>query len=158
MMGSGWLIRPDLLATAGHVVYDWKYKLGPALELKCYIGYNGRASVDTPEVQTRFGKRVVTTTEWIESNNNRHRDISFIQVNAAFTGKLRIIDFVKTPESDQQIIGVVGYPGDKYTKDETNDSEEIGAQMYEQFKLTDYDLKSNDRGMLEYKVSTFGGK
>lgn len=22
-MGTGWLIRPDLMATAGHNVYDW---------------------------------------------------------------------------------------------------------------------------------------
>ena len=47
-MGSGWLIRPDLLVTAGHVVYDRNSNLGPATQIKCYIGYNGVDSVPKP--------------------------------------------------------------------------------------------------------------
>lgn len=48
MMGSGWLIRPDLLVTAGHVVFDKARGCGAATQLKCYIGYNGMASVPKP--------------------------------------------------------------------------------------------------------------
>ena len=48
MMGTGWLIRPDLLVTAGHVVYDKGYSFGVATQIKCYIGYNGAGSVTKP--------------------------------------------------------------------------------------------------------------
>ena len=158
-MGTGWLVRPDLLITAGHVVYDWSRRLGPAKEMKCYIGYNGRASVMTSHVQARFAEKVVTTAEWLESNENRRKDLAFVQVDRPYTGNLRNFIFADTQESDTQaLLGVVGYPGDKYLVDEVGGDDEPGAQMYEEFAPTSYDLKTSRRNMLEYRISTFGGK
>ncbi|KND90486.1 hypothetical protein TOPH_04669 [Tolypocladium ophioglossoides CBS 100239] len=134
MMGTGWLIRPDLLVTAGHVVYDWGHHLRAATQIKCYIGYNGRASVKGPDVQPRYGKTIVTTAEWIKAVDNRPRDVAFIQVHKAFTGNLRTFDFVDTPMSDTCLLGIVGYPGDKSL--DSGGRTETGAQMYEQFKKT----------------------
>ena len=158
-MGTGWLVRPDLLITAGHVVYDWSSRLGPTKEIKCYIGYNGRASVGTSHVQARFAKKVVTTVEWLESTDNRQKDVAFVQVDPPFLGNLRIFGLADTQESDTQVLlGVVGYPGDKSLVDEVSGDNEAGAQMYEEFAPTSYDLKTSRRNMLEYKISTFGGK
>lgn len=161
MMGSGWLIKPDLLVTAGHVVYDWSRRLGEAREIKCYIGYNGRASVGGHHVQSRSAVKVVTTAEWLEdaARRPRTRDLAFIQVDRPFTGNLQLFNFVDTPlASEDANLGVVGYPGDKSLRDEERDSEEYGAQMYEEFLPTTYDLGKNKRDMIEYQLSTFGGK
>ncbi|KAL2684969.1 hypothetical protein Neosp_006062 [[Neocosmospora] mangrovei] len=158
MIGTGWLIRPDLLVTAGHVVYDHGYRYGPADQIKCYIGYNGRDSVKTSAVQARYGLNVISTAEWIESPNNRSRDVAFIQVDRPFTGNLRTFNFTKTPPSGQGIVlGVVGYPGDKSLRD-TDGEDEKGAQMYEEFAKTDFDLAASPGNMVEYRVSTFGGQ
>ncbi|RSL70563.1 hypothetical protein CEP54_001711 [Fusarium duplospermum] len=158
MIGTGWLIRPDLLVTAGHVVYDHGYRYGPADQIKCYIGYNGRDSVKTSAVQARYGLNVISTAEWIESSNNRSRDIAFIQVDRPFTGNLRTFNFTKTPPSGQGIVlGVVGYPGDKSLRDADGEDEK-GAQMYEEFAKTDFDLAASPGNMVEYRVSTFGGQ
>ncbi|KAI8690606.1 Serine protease [Fusarium sp. Ph1] len=158
MIGTGWLIRPDLLVTAGHVVYDHGYRYGPADQIKCYIGYNGRDSVKTSAVQARYGLNVVSTAEWIESPNNRSRDVAFIQVDRPFTGNLRTFNFTKTPPSGQGIVlGVVGYPGDKSLRDADGEDEK-GAQMYEEFAKTDFDLAASPGNMVEYRVSTFGGQ
>ncbi|KAH6886854.1 hypothetical protein B0T10DRAFT_442993 [Thelonectria olida] len=159
MMGTGWLIRPDLLVTAGHVVYDWGHRYGAATQIRCYIGYNGRASVKTPQVQARYGINVVTTAEWIEAANNRMRDVAFIQVDRSFTGNLRTFNYVNTPMSGNgNLLGVVGYPGDKILKDSTDGSDEYGAQMYEEYAKNDYDLETSSRHMIEYQVSTYGGQ
>ncbi|KAJ4173409.1 hypothetical protein NW754_012414 [Fusarium falciforme] len=158
MIGTGWLIRPDLLVTAGHVVYDHGYRYGPADQIKCYIGYNGRDSVKTSAVQARYGLNVISTAEWIESPNNRSRDVAFIQVDRPFTGNLRTFNFTKTPPSGQGIVlGVVGYPGDKSLRD-VDGEDEKGAQMYEEFAKTDFDLAASPGNMVEYRVSTFGGQ
>ena len=95
-MGTGWLIRPDLLVTAGHNVYNWSAGangegLGKAVHIKCYIGYHGRDSVGTPAVQQRLAKNVVTTGEWLSNRDNRHRDVAFIQVDRPFEGNLRLV-------------------------------------------------------------------
>jgi V8-like Glu-specific endopeptidase len=159
MMGTGWLVRPDLLVTAGHVVYDWGQNYGAATQIRCYIGYNGRASVKTAQVQARHGVNVVTTSEWVEAASNRARDVAFVQLDRPFTGNLRNFNFVNTPLSGHKtLLGVVGYPGDKGLVDDETEDWESGAQMYEEYAKTDYDIGAHPRYMVEYSISTFGGK
>lgn len=50
------------------------------------------------------------------------------------------------------LLGVVGYPGDKYL------NKEKGAQMYELFETVDYDLGKGAGNMLQYRISTFKGE
>ncbi|RGP72925.1 glutamyl endopeptidase [Fusarium longipes] len=71
MMGTGWLIRPDVLVTAGHVVYDWGRRYGAASQIRCFIGYNGRASLQTAQVQARYGVKVISTEGWLQDAGNR---------------------------------------------------------------------------------------
>ncbi|GAO13569.1 hypothetical protein UVI_02015580 [Ustilaginoidea virens] len=154
MMGTGWLIRPDLLITAGHVVYDWGHRLGATTQIKCYIGYRGRASVKSGgSCQARYATTIITTAEWLRSADNRDRDVAFIQVNAPFTGKLNNFTFSDTKSKDTAELGIVGYPADK-----SLDNKEDGGEMYEQYKSTTYDISKSSRHMIEYQISTFGGQ
>ena len=163
-MGTGWLVRPDLLVTAGHNVYNWSggpdgEGLGKAVHIKCYIGYHGRDSIGTPVVQQRLAKNAVTTAEWLTSKDNRHRDVAFIQVDRPFEGNLRLFSYLPTPKSGDEMIGVVGYPADKSLAD-SDGREEKGATMWEQFTDVQYNLEDpkNKPTMLKYRISTFGGK
>ncbi|KAG5762794.1 hypothetical protein H9Q72_009098 [Fusarium xylarioides] len=142
-----------LLVTAGHVVFDWGRRLGAADQIKCYIGYNGKESVRSPQVQARFGAKVVTPVEWIEASNNRRQDVAFIRLDRPFTGDLRLFSYVNTPEKGNgTYLGVVGYPGDRTLQDEQ------GAQMYEEFARSDYNIGESPHRMVEYSISTFSGQ
>lgn len=174
-IATGWLIRPDLLVTAGHCAFDWGHNreylsasqhqelltesnslpVGRLVQVKCYIGYNGHESIhDTrAQVQFRSGKRVATTLEWLTAKNNRNFDVAFIQVDKPFTG-VTSFQFVDTPLSGTSSIGVVGYPGD--LKDEK--TKEVGAHMYEMFLSTTYNLAESQWRMLEYHIDTYGGE
>ncbi|KAJ5635002.1 uncharacterized protein N7484_008315 [Penicillium longicatenatum] len=160
-MGTGWLIRPDILVTAGHCVYDHAGNdgqgFGRVIIMQCHIGYNGRDSLKDSSVQTRFAKKIVTTGEWIDSRDNRHRDVAFVQLDAPFTGNLRTFSFAPTPMKGAEMIGVVGYPGDMHLED-SDGIDEIGAQMYELFQDIKYNLEDNALKMLQYRLSTFGGQ
>lgn len=162
-MGTGWLITPDIMVTAGHNVYNWsggddEEGLGKAVVIKCHIGYYGKSSVGKdPSVQSRLARRIVTSAEWLQSKNNRHRDFAFIQVDRPFTGDLRLFTYEPTPMAGNEMIGVVGYPGDKCITDQTG-NEERGARMYKQFAETNYDRKTSKFGLLSYRISTFGGQ
>lgn len=159
-MGTGWLISNNLIVTAGHVVYDWSNLFGAATQIKCYIGYQGRASVpmsdtdQSKDCQARYGKMVATTVEWCQKVDSRPRDIAFIQVGEEFTGDLNLFSYGLTPTSGASMIGVVGYAGDKDYGPGMRD--EYGGFMYEQFTQTEYNLETNTRHMIEYAVSTFG--
>lgn len=162
-MGTGWLIAPDILVTAGHNVFDWSgygVGLGRAVHIKAYIGYHGKRNIDSPAVQLRLAKNVVTTGEWLTSRENRHRDVAIIQLDRPFTGNLRLFSYKSTPKQADEMIGVVGYPADKVFVN-ADETEEKGAMMYEQFGGIAYSTeknKGNPLGMLKYRISTFGGK
>ncbi|KAI0409509.1 trypsin-like serine protease [Xylaria palmicola] len=162
-MGTGWLISPDTLVTAGHNVFSWAGDdegLGRAVHIKCYIGYHGRDSINSPIVQLRFAKTIVTTAEWITGKENRHRDVAFIRVERPFEGNLRVFSYKPTPKVGDEMIGVVGYPADKVLVDQDG-REEKGALMYEMFNDIQYNLedkKNNPLQMLKYRISTFGGQ
>ena len=69
-----------------------------------------------------------------------------------FTGNPNLFEYTETVPSAKLHIGVVGYPGDqKYRK-------EKGAQMYELFEDTTYDLTAHKLHMITYKISTAGGQ
>ncbi|KAL8705089.1 MAG: hypothetical protein Q9201_001772 [Fulgogasparrea decipioides] len=151
-MGTGWLIKPDILVTAGHCSYDWSHNLGRATEVKAYIGYQGDVSVKHPNTQFRSVKRIVTTEGWLKGRGAKNFDVSFMQVEEPFTGITPIV-YSETPESGEYTIGVVGYPGDM--KDPKTG--EKGAFMYEMFLETRYDLATQADTMLEYQIDTYGG-
>ena len=150
-MGTGWLIAPDLLVTAGHCAFDHQYGFGRATEVKAYVGYNGKETIGKPGVQFRHGKAIATTKNWINDAVNRANDVSFIQMESAFQNIVPIVWDV-TPTQGDLTLGVVGYPADQH--DAQN---EKGAQMYEMWADTHIDLRSTPSNMLEYKISTFAG-
>jgi V8-like Glu-specific endopeptidase len=152
-MATGWLIRPDLLVTAGHCAFDWARNLGRLVQVKAYIGYYGEGSVDDPAVQFRYGSRIATTLEWLTTKGNRSFDVAFIKLNKPFEG-VGCFQFADTPLSDTIDIGVVGYPGD--LKDPK--TKEPGAFMYEMYLPTKYNLANSEWRMLEYEIDTYGGK
>lgn len=152
-MGTGWLIRPDIFVTAGHCSYDWSHKMGRATEVKAYIGYEGNQSEKSPSVQFRHVKRIVTTEGWVKTKGQKSFDVSFMQVEAPFTGTTPV-RFEETPAQGSMVLGVVGYPGDLSDKH----TGEKGAHMYECFLPTEFDISTQPDTMLEYEIDTFGGE
>ena len=152
-MGTGWLIKPDVFVTAGHCSYDWSHKLGRATEVKAYIGYDGHQSEKDSSVQFRHVKKIVTTEGWVKTKGQKSFDVSFMQVDAPFTG-ITPVRYEETPSQGSFMLGVVGYPGDLSDKG----TGEKGAHMYEMFLPTDFDLSTQADTMLEYQIDTFGGK
>jgi V8-like Glu-specific endopeptidase len=159
-MATGWLIRDDILVTAGHCAFDWTLKdtegLGRAVEVKAYIGYHGKASVNegvlaSGSVQFRYGVKVVTTEGWLKGGSDRNNDVAFVQLNRPFDD-ITPFEYQSTPLLGSEVIGVVGYPADRIYK------EESGGQMYEEFRQTRWNLDHSAGKLLEYRINTFRGK
>jgi V8-like Glu-specific endopeptidase len=148
--GTGWLVEPDLLVTAGHCAFDHTYGFGKASSIKAYVGYSGRRSLQRPDVQFRNGTRALTPKGWADSDVNRHNDVAFIKLDKPFRD-IRPFEIRATPSKGSEMIGVVGYPMDK-----SYDGER-GGLMYEQFRKTDFDLNTSALNMLEHQISTFSG-
>ncbi|CRK45868.1 hypothetical protein BN1723_006776, partial [Verticillium longisporum] len=173
-MATGWLIRKDLLVTAGHCAYDHSHGLGRLLHVKAYVGYSGKESIIPPEpsvkdkfrgiysnykVEFRTGKAVVTTESWHNNGSFEAADLSFIQLSSGFEG-VDPIKYSPTPIASQSKLGVIGYPGDLLNPD-IQHSDEKGAVMWEMYlkDAESWDTRlssSNPEGLLQYTIDTYG--
>ncbi|PPJ55373.1 hypothetical protein CBER1_08698 [Cercospora berteroae] len=150
--GTGWLIRPDLIATAGHNVYDWGHNAGQAIEIKCYAGWSGASRING-SVEFRRASRVVTTERWLQTRGSKPHDFALIQVEKPFTN-VTPFSFIETPPFQDNVrLGVVGYPAE--TRDENG---ERGAKMFQMFLQTEWNLEKQPDTMLEYSIDTEGGQ
>lgn len=153
-MGTGWLVAPDILVTAGHCVHMFQNGWGHVAQVNAHIGYNGKASIGTQNVQSRQGVRAVTTEGWLASNENRQNDVGFIKLDRPFDN-VTPFEIGTTPGRGEDKLGVVGYPGDM-TDPRTR---ERGYHMFEEFQPTRFNLESaKPAHMITYKVSTYNGE
>lgn len=73
-LGTGWLISPTLIVTAGHCVVEH----GHALKyIKVYFCYSGSESIDNAESTYRYGIRVAIPSEFLKADAATH-DVSFV--------------------------------------------------------------------------------
>ncbi|KAI5863268.1 extracellular metalloprotease [Durotheca rogersii] len=153
-IATGWLVKGDIVVTAGHCAFDHSHGLGRLIKVKAYVGYNGREKVNSEGVEFRHGVAVATTEKWFNSESGHGpADVSFIKLSAPFTTVGKFFTWKQTPISQKGAnLGVVGYPGDI-----ANDKGERGAMMYKMFKKTDYELHGSYMNMLQYKIDTNGG-
>ncbi|KAI1090746.1 hypothetical protein F5B19DRAFT_484385 [Rostrohypoxylon terebratum] len=137
--GTGWLIRPDVMITAGH-------------NINAYAGYNGASSIKDPSVEVRKAKRVVTTSQWLSNRGSMAHDFAMVMFDEPFTNATPF-PYIETPAKDKLELGVVGYPADKI--DERNG--ERGGRMYELFETTEYNLMEQKDTMLQHFIDSEGG-
>lgn len=150
---TGWLIRPDILDTAGHVVYDHTQKFGICTHFKAYLGYSGKRSINQPGVQFRYGTKVVIPRGYLDAHRREYRDVAFVKLNAPFQGVTPFKPASETPVKGRERLGVVGYPGDK-----TGPDGEKAALAYEMFQEQQWNLEKDlPTKLLLYHISTFGG-
>ncbi|OTA86781.1 hypothetical protein M434DRAFT_81775, partial [Hypoxylon sp. CO27-5] len=150
--GTGWLIRPDVMITAGHNVFTWRAGGGRAREIIAYAGYNGASSINGPSVEVRKAKRVVTTSQWLSNRGSMAHDFALVMFDKPFTN-VTPFQYIETPLKDKLELGVVGYPADKI--DATTG--ERGGKMYELFENTEYNIMEHKDTMLEHFIDSEGG-
>ncbi|KAL2046424.1 hypothetical protein N7G274_001871 [Stereocaulon virgatum] len=126
------------MVTVGHYGSDCRDALFRAVHINSYIGYHGKVSIMTdPNVQTRRAKRIMVTSGWLASKKNRINDVSFILLNKPFT-QVKPFTIDSTPIQGDEMLGVVGYPGDKNDK---IGGTEKGSKMYQQFPKVKYNSR-----------------
>ncbi|KAL3457918.1 trypsin-like cysteine/serine peptidase domain-containing protein [Aspergillus heterothallicus] len=148
-VATGFLIRDDLVVTAGHCAYDRSYDLGRLEQAKVYIGYTGRPNVNDAEVEFRSGQNVATTNEWIDGEH-AEADLAFIKLDEPFY-QVNPIEYKNTPTSARKVIGVVGYPGD------IRQNGEPGNRLHQDFQETRWNVHQSGTQTLEYTIDPNGG-
>jgi V8-like Glu-specific endopeptidase len=139
--GTGWLIREDILVTAGHCVFN--QGLGLVRSIKAYIGYKGKDSLEgETSVESRHGYRVATPADWVE-RRSRSKDFAFVRLAGRFDN-VKSIKYEDTPDTLQEELCIVGYPGDK------EQNGEKGARMWVGSGIVGYEMSMESDALLKY--------
>lgn len=78
-IGTGWLIANDLIATAGHCLYDHPNNGGFLTYIKVYFGYSGPQSVLDKDSVYRYGVFGACPTEFLKTESDTH-DVGFVSL------------------------------------------------------------------------------
>lgn len=130
--GTGWLIRDNLVVTAGHLVVHVpskrRNKQTFATIVRVYIGYSGKDTMASEDVDLRQGTMVVVPRNYATKKKSVN-DFAFVQLDQPFRNVKPIPPRV-TPGSGDTKLCVVGYPGDQKKVHLAGVEEEEGAEMY----------------------------
>lgn len=148
--GTGWLIAPNVIATAGHSLYDREEKGGCLKSVKVHFGSRGPESVKETTSEPRWGISAALPASYMQASLSKPHyspDTGFVVLDRPVTN-IPPVRWLSTPEEESpRRLGVVGYPGDK----------DSGYRMYEDWRDVDVDLASSEL-MLSYKIDTMGGQ
>ncbi|EGX88975.1 Serine/cysteine peptidase, trypsin-like protein [Cordyceps militaris CM01] len=155
-LGTGWLVREDLVITAGRNVFSAAHRC-QASHIQCWVGYRGGSFIDESSEQYRSALNVVTTKSWLRQHSDRdRRDLALIQVDKPFAGNLRLFKYIQTPTAKKEgTIIVVGYPGDEHLETFVG---ETSLWMCEARQKANYDLHKSANHMIEYNMDIYGGQ
>lgn len=133
-VGSGWLVGPDRLITAGHCVYNagsggWKSKI---------IVIPGKSGLTEPYGRYDAIELMATRGGWIEETSVRY-DMGAIKLNTAVTHNGFLIPTVEDSNTGE----ICGYPADR----------DNGIFQYRMS-----DNLTNHAGRFYYQADTFGGQ
>ncbi|RKK81839.1 hypothetical protein BFJ69_g3447 [Fusarium oxysporum] len=140
-IGTGWLVNDEMVVTAGHCLYEWRYKGGFLKYVRCHFGYEGKGRKGI----YRYGVTAAAPAEYLKAESSVH-DVSFIRLNEKVT-EIKPIHYSVTPPTATAKLGVVGYPGDL----------DFGEQLYEDWATVHIDLAKTGT-LLSYRIDTTPGQ
>jgi len=141
--GTGSVITPDVVLTAGHNLFDHRHNLGNVISVVACVGYGGRQCLRA------FGAQACVPRHWLEGGD-RLSDLGIIKLDDAFIGSLSIIPLAHNDRATETEISILGFPVDKGVNGEQ------GGAMYESIRSMELPSVSPG-GMLFYTISTFSG-
>jgi V8-like Glu-specific endopeptidase len=145
LIGTGWLVSPRLVLTAGHCVYSQDSRFGTGWMQQPMTIIPGRRGTSQPFGSATSGdyRSVVGWTE----NGDRDYDYGAIILpeSARFGDQLGWFGYTTRADSDLEgaTVNLAGYPGDKPS----------GTQWFHSRQLDDVADK-----VLTYSIDTFGGQ
>lgn len=146
-VGTGWLIAPNVIATAGHSLFDREDKGGCLKSIKVYFGYHGPDSVKKTTFESRWGISAALPAGYMQASLSQPHyspDAGFVVLDRPVTD-IRPVQYLSTPDKENRRLGVVGYPSDK----------DSGYRMYEDWHDVDVDLASLEL-LPSHKINKMG--
>ncbi|MGI8783006.1 MAG: DNA/RNA non-specific endonuclease [Acidobacteriota bacterium] len=155
-VGTGWLVRPDVIATNRHVAREFGRSNSTGFVFR--TGASGRlmeASIDFLEEVDRSEQRSFLLREILHIEDDDGPDLAFLRVEGTnLTSPIALSENVAS--ADQQV-AVIGYPARDSRIPDQDLMERIFGDVYDKKRLAPGQVKGASPAALLHDCSTLGG-
>lgn len=158
-IGTGWLVREDIIVTNRHVAQEFARRQGSRFTFRQgTLGRAMRASVDFLEEFGRSEERTFTLKDVLHIEGDAGPDIALLRVAPHSTQPLAepIALSPHAPIANQQV-ATIGYPARDSRIPEQDLMEDIFGDVFDKKRLAPGQVVRTASGSLEHDCSTLGG-
>lgn len=157
-LGTGWLVRPDVVVTNRHVAAEFGRNDGTSFVFKQGIGGSRmNASIDFLEEIGSTKERTFRLNRILHIEDSDGPDLAFVSVTPTREHSLAAPIRLSTHPENNEMVAVIGYPARDSRIPEQQLMDEIFGNVYDKKRLAPGQLTGSDSTSLRHDCSTLGG-
>ncbi|WP_247828944.1 DNA/RNA non-specific endonuclease [Arthrobacter antioxidans] len=157
-LGTGWLVRPDVLVLNRHVAAEFGHNDGTSFVFKQGIG--GRrmeASIDFLEEIGSIRNRTFRLSRILHIEDSAGPDLAFARVTPIGEQPLATPIALSTRSEDDEMVAVIGYPARDSRIPDQQLMDEIFGNVYDKKRLAPGRVTGSNSTSIRHDCSTLGG-
>lgn len=154
-VGTGWLLRPDVIVTNRHVAREFGRRNGEGFVFRGGVGQKMSASVDFLKEAGRADQSVFRVREIIHIEDDDGPDIAFLRVEGS--GLAAPVTLSSTSPKEARFACVIGYPARDSRIPDQDLMERIFGDVYDKKRLAPGQITAVASDLLQHDCSTLGG-
>jgi endonuclease G len=157
-VGTGWLVRPDIVVTNRHVAAEFARRQGDRFVFRQgSLGLRMKASIDFLEEFDRADSLAFDLNEVLHIEDDGP-DLAFLRVSPRNgAGLAAPINLSASPPEIEQLVAVIGYPARDSRIPDLRLMEEIFGDVFDKKRLAPGQISGGGELMVEHDCSTLGG-
>ncbi|PTT68408.1 DNA/RNA non-specific endonuclease [Arthrobacter sp. HMWF013] len=157
-LGTGWLVRPDVVVTNRHVAAEFGRSDGTSFVFKQGMGGSQMdASIDFLEEIGSTKERTFRLNRILHIEDSDGPDVAFVQVTATREHALTAPIGLAAHSEDNEMVAVIGYPARDSRIPDQQLMDEIFGNVYDKKRLAPGQLTGSDSTSVRHDCSTLGG-
>jgi endonuclease G len=157
-LGTGWLVRPDVVVTNRHVAAEFGRSDGTSFVFKQGTGGSQmNASIDFLEEIGNTHDRTFRLNRILHIEDSDGPDLAFVQVSPTREHPLAAPIGLSTHSEDNEQVAVIGYPARDSRIPDQQLMDEIFGNVYDKKRLAPGQLTGSDSASVRHDCSTLGG-
>jgi endonuclease G, mitochondrial len=155
-VGTGWLVKPDIVVTNRHVAQEFGKAGGGGFVFRPGANhFSMSASIDFLEEFGNREERPYRVTKILHIEDEDGPDLAFLQVEG--DNLAEPIALAAKPAGDNQMVAAIGYPARDSRIPDQQLMERIFGDVYDKKRLAPGQIIGTIEGELQHDCSTLGG-
>lgn len=157
-LGTGWLVRPDVVVTNRHVAAEFGRNDGTSFVFKQGIGGSQmNASIDFLEEIGSTRERTFRLNRILHIEDSDGPDLAFVRVTPTSEHSLAAPIGLSAYSEDNEMVAVIGYPARDSRIPDRQLMDEIFGNVYDKKRLAPGQVTGSDSTSIRHDCSTLGG-